>query len=304
MRQLAAFKDDPWVDCRFSTDGHSLFALHRDSGPVTFDSQTLRAVEAFSFRSAGWTALEVLKNDERLVAGNEFGQVVIWDRRTGLVERVLDLPLRSPVTDLVYSPVRQQLVIGMRGAQEIVIAGLGGQGELQSLAVGPYETISLSSDGRQLAAAVENDVWLYTLGKGDAPIRLSGHSGTVRALAMEPNGHLVASGSSDRTVRLWSDTGALLATFTKPDALPARLMFSPDGRTLAVLKTNGDLQLIHSRTRQALFDLPVSAAAPCALQIAPDCRRLAVLEKSGRLLLLGQPAEDARERHKWQPASP
>jgi len=33
---------------------------------------------------------------------------------------------------------------------------------------------------------------------------LSGHSGPVRALAVSPDGHRLASGSDDKTVDIWS----------------------------------------------------------------------------------------------------
>ena len=37
--------------------------------------------------------------------------------------------------------------------------------------------------------------------------KLEGHSEAVHSVAFAPNGELIASGSADRTVRLWRPTG-------------------------------------------------------------------------------------------------
>lgn len=47
-------------------------------------------------------------------------------------------------------------------------------------------------------------VVLWELETGAELRRLSGHAGTVSALAFSPDGKLLASGSSDRTIKLWN----------------------------------------------------------------------------------------------------
>ena len=43
---------------------------------------------------------------------------------------------------------------------------------------------------------------------------LTGHSGLVRSVAVSPNGKLIASGSSDRRVKIWdTETGVLVSSF-------------------------------------------------------------------------------------------
>lgn len=62
--------------------------------------------------------------------------------------------------------------------------------------------------------------------------RFEGHSGSVRAVSISPDGTLIATAGRDQTIRLWQRSGQCMAILSGHEQMVRTVAFSPDGQTL------------------------------------------------------------------------
>jgi small GTP-binding protein len=82
---------------------------------------------------------------------------------------------------------------------------------------------------------------------------LAGHPNMVRSLAFDPQGETLASGSEDKTVRIWETrSGKLLRTLERHHEVVFGVAFDPQGLTLASASSDHTVRLWDARTGKLL----------------------------------------------------
>jgi RNA polymerase sigma factor (sigma-70 family) len=153
----------------------------------------------------------------------------------------------------------------------LFIVGLGTLGGgllVQSL----WQAPPLISDE---AASQQTDPGKDRPTKGQELMLLEGHTGPVLAVAISPDGKVLASAGADG-LRTWALPGGKPLTTPATDAAPVNgLAFSPDGKLLALACGNGVVKLWDVAAKQEKGDLKGHTGAVLTVAFHPDGGRLA-----------------------------
>jgi WD40 repeat protein len=105
---------------------------------------------------------------------------------------------------------------------------------------------------------------------------LAGHTGDVRCLAFGPDGKTLASGSKDRSIKLWDvASGTNTATLEGHTGAVRCLAFSPGGKVLASGSEDRTVRLWEVANGEGIATLEGHADEVRCLAFGPDCRTLA-----------------------------
>jgi WD40 repeat protein len=150
------------------------------------------------------------------------------------------------------------------------------------LTVHPAHGVAFSPQDARIVATVGDDtgVWLWDASSRSQPIGgpLTGHTDEINCVAFNPDGTILATGSNDRTVRLWDlrSRQPIGDPLTGHTGVVLGVAFSPDGTTLATASTDGTTRLWNVTSRQPVGDpLTMRSGPVTGVAFSPDGRALA-----------------------------
>lgn len=113
---------------------------------------------------------------------------------------------------------------------------------------------------------------------------LSGHTDRVWRVAWSPNGTLLASVSSDETVRIWqAHTGACVHVCEGHTAWVLGVAWSPDGQAIASVSGDGTVRIWNAATGEHEHVLDGHTDGVYGIAWSPDSRQLASTSRDGTL---------------------
>ena len=192
------------------------------------DGRTVTTAESFMFN---------IKKRDAFIEESVIGTMNLWDIRTGYKLSAFGVESRRG---------RAPMLLGQRGVSSSS-GGIGG-------------TVVFSQNGHMLATALNSEratddhrfsILIWEVPQGKSHFTFKGHTDKVNVLAFTPNGHTLASGSEDGTIRLWdASTGTQILSL--PAGKTNALAFSMDGKTLASINSTFSIQLWDTTTGNQL----------------------------------------------------
>ena len=135
-------------------------------------------------------------------------------------------------------------------------------------------------------AQLTSTLRVWDLASGETVRTLSGHTGSVWAVAVTPDGRQVVSGSDDNTLRVWDlASGETVRTLSGHTGAVFAVAVTPDGRQAVSGSYDNTLRV---------WDLPVGMETACivldtavsSIAAAPDGRTVVAGDMAGNLWCL------------------
>jgi len=204
---------DDWVDGRkegvwsiaLSPNSKTVASGSNDGKVRLWDVETKKVAARWTghtnaARSLCWTV-----DGERVVSGSHDGTIRVWDVESG--DTVLG-PIKTGherVFAVIYSPDTTTIATGGYNENALKIWDAK-TGNLLSTIELDYRAWSLAwtSDQKKLLTGSYTSIRIFNTATWQQIAILEGHADTVRSLSLVQNDRLLASGSRDKTARLWN----------------------------------------------------------------------------------------------------
>ncbi len=190
-------------DMNFSPNGRWLASIGNDSRLRVWNTQTGAQVKSFEVSSnSSWIWGTSFSPDGQILAATTADGIKLWRLKDDRLIQVLQAPESKP---LLQNP-------------------------------------SFSQDGQIMIATDRKTARVWNANSGQLLFSLSGHTDTVNDAKFSYDDRLIATASTDRTIKIWTRNGQLLRTLEEHKAPVSSLAFSSDNKLLISADRDGELK--------------------------------------------------------------
>jgi WD40 repeat protein len=275
---------DAGIFIAFSPDGKLLASFGSRDGTIYLwnvsDGSLLRKLRG---HTNNVTCVAFSAEGNLLASGSYDSTVRLWQISTGETRLTVNTPLR--VYSVTISPDGKYLIAGTAwGSRGLLVDGIHvwriSDGKLLSdlrgrqLTYGYISTMLFSPDGMTVAFVWDyGAIDLYRVSDRKRLHTLRVYGEDVICTAISPNGALLATGSSDMTIRIWQvSTGVLLRTFggsSERGMVMYSVAFSPDGSQLFSASGNS-IRIWQISEGEMLLSKEVTPSSIYSVAFSPD----------------------------------
>lgn len=155
----------------------------------------------------------------------------------------------------------------------------------QQIKVKGATVLEYSADGKFFAVAEGSKIEFYST--GESIIRTySGHSRVVETIAFSNNNEMMATGSADKTIKIWSlQNGSELLSLSGHTKAITQVKFSPDDRFLASISEDMSLKVWDVKSGEVIFSEATGEKSLRALDISQDGNYIATGGGDGHIVV-------------------
>ncbi|HEV8059710.1 MAG TPA: WD40 repeat domain-containing protein [Gemmataceae bacterium] len=205
------------------------------------------------------------------VTGDNNGVVRLWNLESAQ-ELILAAGPLWPPRQIVVISGGAKIAIDYRTGPILLWDAASGKGDEALAGDSKLSNVgAISADGTLAAEFSPAGIAIYELASGKKRTTIATTDKNISVLAVNSRSQLLAAGSEDKTISIWSLTDGHLTQRMEGLSAPLRtLLFTPDGKTLAGCPGNDTLILWDAATGKELRRLVESGAEIASVALSPD----------------------------------
>jgi len=188
----------------FDAAGTLLAAAPEDGGVQVWDPATGDEIATLGESAGAVNGLAFLSGGAALAAGGADGAIWLWDAPTGEARQLAGEG--SAVLQLAASP-DGAILAALRDDGTIQLWDVASEevrAVLEPAEEGEFTSAAFVPGGALVAAGTDaGSLMLWDVESGEMIVALHGHDGAVTSLDVSAGGDLIATGGTDREIRLW-----------------------------------------------------------------------------------------------------
>jgi mono/diheme cytochrome c family protein len=183
---------------------------------------------------------------------------------------------KKPIQALAYSAPAKLIAVGSYAEVQLLDAATRQPVRTLPGVDGKVNALRFSKDGAMLFAAagdagIAGVAYQWKTADGSLVHKFEGHKDALYALALSPDGQMLATGSYDQKIKLWNVAdGAEIKMLTGHNGGVYGLSFRPDGKVLASASADRTVKLWDVATGKRLDTLSQPLKEQSAVAFAPD----------------------------------